>query len=170
LGGITRMAETRQDRWSALRILLGILAALFLLVQCFPVLLHLLAAWPPDFIERRTQRQQVFERIQSSGGWQSLQADCVSLIAQNRGTNFFWSRPQTNLLPASIAALNPREVRFIDSRPEVVHIKVFGYRNTDGHQQPYFGLQVVSGAGADSYRPKDMAFEIITNNIYAVYE
>ncbi len=150
-------------------ILYGILVALLLLYLLFPILIRLLSAWPPAFIERRAQRHQVFERVQAAGGWQSLQQDCATLIAQNRGTYFFWLSGNTNPLPSSIAALKPREVRFGGGQPEVIHIKVFGRRSTDGHQPPYFGLQLVSGAGADSYSPKDMRFEVVTNNVYVVY-
>jgi len=164
------MAEVRQERVSSLGILVGILVTLVVLYGYLPVLVRLPEAWPPAFIERRTQRKQVFERVQAAGGWQSLQQDCAALIAQNRGAYFHWGRGNTNPLPSSIAALKPREVRFVDGQPEVVHIKVFGYRSTDGHQPPYFGLQVVSGTGAESYRPKDMRFENITNNVYVVYQ
>src|SRR4051812_19297269 len=36
-------------------------------------------AWPPAFVERRGQRQKVLERVQSAGGWASLQKDCDRL-------------------------------------------------------------------------------------------
>ena len=163
------MAEEQQKSKSKLGCLLASVVVLALLYFQLPTLVALVNAWPPAFIERRTQRQQVFDRVQSAGGWQSLQQDCAALITQNRGAYFVWFRGHTNPLPSSIAALKPREVRFSDGQPEVVHIKVFGFRSTDGHQPPYFGLQVVSGTGADSYRPKDMRFEIVTTNIYAVY-
>ncbi len=163
------MAQDREESQSKLGCLLAFVIVLALLYSQLPTLIALVNAWPPAFIERRTQRQQVFERAQAAGGWQSLQKDCAALIAENRGTGFSWLRAQTNLLPASIAALNPTEVRFTDVQPEVVHIKVFGYRSTDGHQPPYFGLEVVSGTGAGAYKPRHMRFEIVTTNIYAVY-
>jgi hypothetical protein len=161
------MAEEQQKPQSRFGCLVVFIVVL--LYFQFPTIIALVNAWPPAFIERRTQREQVLERIQSAGGWQALQRDCATIVEQNRGTYFVWFRGHTNALPPSIAALKPREVRFSDSQPEIVEIKVFGYRSTDGHQPPYFGLRVVSGAGADSYKPKDMRYEFVTNNIYEIY-
>jgi len=165
------MADTQPEHRNGLSPLLWIIIALFALFLCFPTLFRLSEAWPPAFLERRTQREQVLERVQSSGGWLTLQHDCAMLVEQYKATNFIWFRVRTNYneLPAAIAALKPREVRFYGVEPPVVHIKVFGFRSTDGHQPPYFGLEVVSGSGADSYKPKDMRYELVTNNIYEVY-
>jgi hypothetical protein len=169
LGRFMRAEERKQKPQSRLGCLVVFVALLVLLYLELPTIIALVNAWPPAFIERRTQREQVLERIQSAGGWQALQRDSTAIVEQNRGTHFVWFRGSTNPLPPSVAALKPREVRFFDGQPEVVEIKVFGYRSTDGHQPPYFGLRVISGAGADSYKPKDMRYELVTNNIYEIY-
>lgn len=54
-------------------------------------------------------------------------------------------------------------------------MKVFGYGSTDGHQQPYFALEIVSGPGAAGYKPAKSEYmrltcELLTNNIYEVHD
>jgi hypothetical protein len=165
------MPEEQQKPQSRFGCLVIFIVVLVLLFFQLPTIIALVNAWPPAFIERRTQREQVLERIQSAGGWQVLRRDCATIVEQNRDTYFVWFRGHTNALPPSIATLKPREVRYYHDAgmPEIVDIKVFGYRSTDGHQPPYFGLRVVSGAGADTYQPKDMRFELVTNSIYEIY-
>ena len=163
------MANTHQERRSGLSPLVWIAVAALVLFVSFPTLVRLSMAWPPAFLERRTQRGQVLERVKAAGGWAALQRDCTTLIDQHRDTDFYWVFTHTNALPTAIAALKPREVRLNGGEPWIVHIKVFGFRSTDGHQPQYFGLQVVSGNGADSYKPKDMRCEFVTNYIYEVY-
>jgi hypothetical protein len=146
--------------------------------------------WPPPSIERRTQRQAAFERVQSTGGWMALQRDCDALVEHNRDGTFSWFRhDDTNALPSTIAALNPWEVRYYspaalrgssdETKVSVVHIKIFGLHATGGHSTPYFGLDVVSGTNADSYHPHPSSggvsgnhydtYRKVTDRIYEVY-
>jgi hypothetical protein len=145
--------------------------------------------WPPPSIERRGQRQKVLERVNAAGGWAAIQRDCDALATQYRDGEFFWHRGETNKLPPALAALNPWEVRFTlptssqDSKDEpqvaVVHIKIFGIHSTGGHSTPYFGLEVVSGSGAEIYKPRPSAvgasgngygsYNPVTERIYEVY-
>src|SRR5512138_3681904 len=136
-------ASQRQTR-SFLGPLLLILG-LLLLLPLFPTLMRLPNAWPPAFLERKTQRQQVLQRVHSAGGWSALGHDCDVLSQQTNTDCFFWTPRSTNPLPPAIAALNPKAVRAgltinpgTTSEVRVVHVKVFGYGSTDGHQQPYF--------------------------------
>ena len=149
-------------------------------------------AWPPPFVERRGQRQLVLDRVQSSGGWAAIQKDCDALAEQHRDSVFFWHRGDTNGLPQTLAALQPWSVQFhspaalhnfkdFKDEPQVavVRIKVFGLHSTGGHSTPYFGLEVVSGAGADTYKPKPSrggasgnryrSYRPLADRIYEIY-
>ena len=148
-----------------------------------------LSRWPPPAVERRTQRAEVVERVQSAGGWAVLQKDCDMLAEHHRDSSFYWHRGDTNALPPSIAALKPWEVRFesptnlrdFKDEPQisVVHIKVFGIHSTGGHSTPYFGLEVVCATNAESYRPQPSrggvsgnhyhSYNRVTDTIYEVY-
>ncbi|MCW5553239.1 MAG: hypothetical protein KIS67_13905 [Verrucomicrobiae bacterium] len=145
--------------------------------------------WPPPSVERRGQRQKVLERVEAAGGWAAIQKDCDALVEQYRDSAFAWHRYQTNALPPALAALNPWEVRFYsptvlrDFKDEpqvaVVRIKIFGMHSTGGHSTPYFGLEVVSGAGAETYRPSPSrggvsgngyrSYSRVTDRIYEIY-
>ncbi len=147
------------------------------------------AAWPPPSVERRGQRQKVLERVQSAGGWAGVQKDCDTLVEQHRDSVFFWHRGDTNALPPTLAALQPWSVQFYspaalrDFKDEpqvaVVRIKIFGMHSTGGHSTPYFGLEVVSGAGAETYRPRPSrggvsgngyrSYSPVTDRIYEIY-
>jgi hypothetical protein len=146
-------------------------------------------SFPPRWYERRTQRQKVVERVQFAGGWAALQKDCDGLAGQYRDSSFYWHRWATNALPPTLAALKPWEIRFdspsvlreFKEEPQVavVRIKVFGMHSTGGHSTPYFGLEVVSGPGAESYRPRPSrggvsgngyrSFSPVTDRIYEIY-
>ena len=175
------MSDLPQPARSRFVPVLAIAAGLFVLLWYFVVVLRLPDAWPPTSLERRAQGKQVLERIQSAGGWPALQHDCDVLSQQHRDAYYFWTPRSTNALPPAISALKPKEVRagWIEHSGEstelrLVHIKVFGFRSTDGHQPPYFGLEVASGPGAETYKPTKSKFndhrcELVTNNIYEVH-
>jgi hypothetical protein len=164
--------------------LLAVLTATILLLPALPSF-----RGPPAFVERRGQRQKVLERIQSAGGWTAIQKDCDTLVEQYRESAFIWDWAATNALPSALAALKPQEVRFYSLRilrdfkdePQVavVRIKIFGLASTGGHATPYFGLEVVSGAGAEPYRPRPSrggapgnayrSYSPVTDRIYEIY-
>lgn len=160
---------------------LAIAAGLFVVLWYFVVVWRLPDAWPPESLERRAQRKQVLERIQSAGGWPALQRDCDGLSEQHKDAFYFWTPRSTNALPPAIGALKPKGVRagWIEqpggpTELRLVHIKVFGNRSTDGHQSPYFGLEVASGPGAETYRPTKSKFNdgrcaLVTNYVYEVH-
>ncbi len=166
--------------WGAL----AILGVLFILDFLSPTW------WPPPSVERRGQRQKVVERVDSAGGWAAIQKDCDALVAQHQVDGFYWhDRFDTNALPPALAALKPWEVRFYsptvlkdfkdEPRVAVVRIKIFGLHSTGGHSTPYFGLEVVSGAGAETYRPRPSrggvsgnayrSYSPVTDRIYEIY-
>jgi len=144
---------------------------------------------PSASVERRGQRQQVLERVRSVGGWAAIQKDCDALAEQYRESTFFWYTGGPKTLPSALAALKPQEVRFDSPRvlrdfkdkPQVavVRIKIFGLASTGGRGIPYFGLQVVSGAGAETYRPSPSgggapgnaytSYRLVTDRIYEIY-
>lgn len=71
--------------------------------------------WPPLWVERRQQRATVNERVQASGGWDTVKRDCLSFAETNK--SFYWSRGFNNQLPlpTTLAALAPVEVNCMSS-------------------------------------------------------
>ena len=145
-------------------------------------------SWRPDWVERRKQRQQVCDRLQSVGGWEALQKECDTLVRQHGLDGFYWHRGDTNALPGTLASLKPWSVEFDPlamlrafkaAEVEVVRIKVFGLHRSGAHCIPYYGLEVVPTTGQKAYRPKPSSggvdgncystFHVITNQIYEVY-
>jgi hypothetical protein len=129
------------------------------------------SAWPPAFLERRTQRHQVLERVESAGGWAALTRDCDNLANTFRDDTkgFIWSRHDTNSLPPAISALKPSAVQFYPRKVMqqsrgagqewsgsnvVVRISIFGAHSTGGHHQPAVGLDVVCEPGITNYCPQ----------------
>ncbi len=180
------MADTAPSRRGSLSFLVWLLAGL---VVVFFMLPSMLTSWPSASVERRAQRQKVLERVQSAGGWAAIQRDCDSLAEQYRDSAFDWHHGAMNTLPPSLAALKPWEVHFYsptvlrDFRDEpqvaVTRIKIFGMHSTGGHSTPYFGLEVVSGLGAEGYRPRPSrggvsgngyrSYTPVTDRIYEIY-
>lgn len=135
------------------------------------------AAWPPPSVERRTQRRQVLERVESAGGWTALKRDCNMLANAYKDDpyGFRWFRFNTDPLPPAIAALRPREVEFYSPKflehfgsegikwhgsNVVVRISVFGAHATGGHSQPSLGLDVVCEPGVPNYSPARLRSEV----------
>jgi len=167
-------------------VLFGIL--LVLTAVAFPVASALMATGRLRH-ERQTQRDMVTTRITQAGGWAALQKDCDEIVEHYRDSAFFWHRFETNALPPALAALKPWEVRFYspavlqnfkdEPKVAVVRIKIFGLHSTGGHSTPYYGLEVVCGAGVESYTPKPSrggvsgnhydSYRKVTDRIYEVY-
>lgn len=134
--------------------------------------------WPPDWVERRTQRRILQERIQAAGGWEVIRRDCIQLSNQHDDGIFYWSRGHTNALPGGISKLKPMEVRFTSPKnlqqnkdyPKVpfVRIKLFGTHSTGGHSSPYLGLEVVCDTNALNYRP-EAHHNVAPGNRYTTY-
>ncbi len=140
--------------------------------------------WPPDWVERRTQRNLLQTRVEAAGGWDRIREACEQLVEQNDVVQ--WQGRRTNNLvelPASLAALEPETVTFYppsvlghskETPPiQVVRIKLFGMPST-----PYLGLEVVCDPGATDYRPspavlapgnRRTTYRKVAEAIYAVY-
>ena len=117
------------------------------------------------------------------------QAPAVWAKKLRRESAFFWYTGGPKTLPSALAALKPQEVRFDSPRvlrdfkdkPQVavVRIKIFGLASTGGRGIPCFGFQVVSGAGAETYRPSPSgggapgnaytSYRPVTDRIYEIY-
>jgi hypothetical protein len=166
------------------------------------------AMWPPRSVERREQRQKILERVQKVGGWDAVRLGCEALIT-NYPDGLTWFPPASNAwvypnpqtkphryyvtnldwgtLPPAVAALQPIEIRYYPPRflpkdePQfaVVRIKIFGLHSTGGHSIPYFGLEVVCGTNAESYRPQPArggvsgnhydSYDQVADRIYEIY-
>ena len=128
------------------------------------------SAWPPEWLERHNQRQEVLRRIQSAGGWAALKRDCDALAAGYNSDryHFEWSSGNTNSLPGAIAALRPTKVEFYPRKVLdmfrsgniplfgsnlVVRITIFGFHATGGRDQQWLGLDVVCEPGLTNYNP-----------------
>jgi hypothetical protein len=131
-----------------LRVLLGLLLTVITLALVLP---SLLVAWPPQHLERRSQREKVREWVKMAGGWDAIRRDCVSWAEQH--TNGFSSHwHDTNGLSLTLVALKPLLVLY-EPTPGRVSMKVFGAHSTGGHSTPYFGLEVLTTSKSEAYRP-----------------
>lgn len=159
-----------------------------LLVTYF-LLSNMMMFWPPDWVERRTQRRKLHERVESAAGWAAVQRDCDALVAQHRDAGIHWSKWMTNPpIPPALAALDPRDVyylppelvRGVSNEPQVpvVRMKIFGVHSTGGRSTPYFGLEVVVGPDFETHRPLPGGgvdgnchhhYRRVTDRIYEVY-
>ena len=162
-------------------------------VAIFYFLFVLIPTGPPVWWDRREQRKTISERVQIAGGWGVVRQGC-ELLATNKPGQFYWHPPATGVhvypnpqtepqnyyvtiidygpLPPAVAALKPREIRFYPSKQDVavMRIKLFGMHSTGGHSTPYFGLEVVCGAGAERYRPKQGKSGGVSGNSYSTYK
>ncbi len=189
------MSDSKPSRtrfWTA-QIIFGLLIffAIFTYLESFTV-------WPPDWIERRGQRQKVLTRVGSVGGWDALRRDCALIAKQNKDVRFQWfgrngtSFYNTNTLPPAVAALKPNEVNFFPigsslggkekTTVGVVQIRIFGMHATGGNSTPFYGLEVVcsTNVDADVYKPdlsggravpgnNHSTFKRMTNGIFEIY-
>lgn len=182
------MADPHLEKKRSFSGLLLILLAFFALFFVLEILNS--DSFPPAWFERSAQRQKVIERVQSAGGWESLQHDCEALVKEHRdGVFFYWNHWSTNTLPPALAALQPREIRYDlpvllrepkdEPQMSVVQIRVFGLHATGGHSTPHFGLEVVCGSGAEGYTPRPSlggvsgnhynSYRRVTDRIYEIY-
>src|SRR4051812_30680570 len=103
-------AHARISVWPFAVIPLGLVAVYYFL----PFILY---GYPPNWLERRGQREEVLQRVQSVGGWAALKRDCDALADRYKDDQygFRWLRGDTKSLPLAIAALKPKEVVFYPS-------------------------------------------------------
>ena len=130
-----------------LSVVLGLLLTVVTLALVLP---SLLVAWPPQFLERRSQREKVRARVELAGGWDAIRRACADLAEQH--TDGFHSQWRDTNLPPAVLALKPL---LVDYAPQYgrVSMRVFGIHSTGGHSVPYFGLEVVTASKASDYRP-----------------
>jgi len=140
------MKPTPMER-NLLRVLVGLLLIVVALALVLP---SLLVAWPPQFLERRTQRGKVRARVELAGGWDAIRRACADLAEQH--TNGFHSRWRDTNLPPAILALKPLLVEYAPQYGRV-SMRIFGIHSTGGHSVPYFGLEVVTASMSNDYRP-----------------
>lgn len=146
-------------------------------------------SWPPDWVERRSQRTLLQARVEAAGGWDRIREACGQLVEQNDVVQ--WKGRRTNNLvelPAPLAALEPETVTYYPPailsqlkeahQIPVVRIKLFGMPSTGGNASPYLGLEVVCDPGATDYRPspaigapgnRHTMYRKVAEAIYEVY-
>lgn len=123
-----------------LHFFLGVFAVVLVLVGFFSRQL------PPAWVERRSQREFAFTKIEAAGGWSAFKAECDSLISQSQARGgLHWYPKFGDPLPAScriLPTLNPRQITVIveTNKPAFVTIQIFGARSTGGRGTPYYGL------------------------------
>jgi hypothetical protein len=187
------MADSSQNKTRSLGFLLWIPIGLFAVLLFLSYLSNIIIyGWPPNWMERRTQRQQILERVQSAGGWTALKRDCDTLASAYKD-GFTWSNGDTNSLPSAIAVLKPKEVVFYSRKNLqqfgsesskwfgsniVVRISIFGAHSTGGHDQPWLGLDVLCEPVGSGYRPERLRsttpfkywrYRNIADDIYEFY-
>ena len=152
--------------------------------------------WPLNWFERMSQRQVLMERVRSAGGWDNVRHDCVSLVelhtngfqlwwANTNGQHFFYLvelnnndllpiRIETNSLPASIVALDPRKVEYGPKRG-CVQFRFFGSHSTGGITEPYLGLEVDTSTNSLNYKHGagteygDWTYKRVAEGVYEIY-
>ena len=143
------------------------------------------------------EQKQLLDRVQSLGGWDVLQKDCVSLAEKHNGESDIWyvlqtHHPLTNGLPASILALQPVRVEyypgkvdstenwFNDTNYRIVRITVFNkfYTGPGGSDYPPRGIDILCETQTNEYSPhrllatmplKYWHYMQLTTNVYEFY-
>ena len=105
--------------------------------------------WPPISVERRSQREQLAERVQAAGGWDAIRRHCIGFAEQH--TNGFLSHWRDTNLPPAILALKPLTVEY---QPQYgcVRMRIFGAHRMPAHSSPYFGLEIDTSTNSASYK------------------
>jgi len=121
----------------------GFILALLLTCLGYYGLWSVARSWPPAWLERRTHRNAVFQRVEQGGGWERLAADAAMLAATNAPTTpvQLFGNTTNIVLPASIALLRPF---LIEVHPGLVTNAVL-FRVFPGYRRhPSYSLVVVS--------------------------
>lgn len=139
---------------------------------------------PPDWWQRRGQREEVLQRVHFAGGWDALRRDCRGLADRCEREP---DRPRyalkRNNLPPAIAALKPWRVdyygprieSFNDSMVPIVRVTLFGARGT---REPVLGLDVVCAPSTTNYEPhrvraagrlRNWRYRKVADDVYEFY-
>jgi len=131
--------------------------------------------WPPAWVQRDSQRKEVFRRVESAGGWGRLLAETTVWMATNDPNFPGWlSAFNTNChLPQSISTLKPV---LIEVNPgQITNTVLFHVFRAHRHQ-PGYALYVTSTkssqAAIETFRtkfPRTDTPRQITNGVFEVY-
>ena len=182
----------QKSRPPVVRTIRRLFALGFILFFCWFLLL---GNWPPQWWERRSERQEALQRVQAAGGWAVLRSDCMLLAETNHFERYSRYSPliwggHDEILPSAIVKLKPLRVflyppnsynplnsdnyPFLPKKddPEiwVVHIMVFGWPDVN-HRKPYYGFDVICGTEPVSYQPTDStrSAKKVAGGIYEIY-
>jgi hypothetical protein len=183
----------QEPRPPAVRTILRLFALGFILFFCW---ILLIGNWPPQWWERRLERQEALQRIQAAGGWAVLRNDCMLLAETNHferysrfGPLIWRGREMMDEMPPAIVKLKPLSVFLYppksynndllwpalqkkDDHPEiwVVHIMLSGWPAIN-HRKPYYGFDVICGTEPESYQPTDSTRRArkVAGGIYEIY-
>jgi len=123
--------------------------------------------WPPNWMERRTQREFVFTNIEAQGGWNEFKSECDFLISwsqtneQHQWFTGFGDKFDKFPEPCKIfSRLNPGEVDAYVSgnKPAYVVVYVFGLHRTGGHDTPAYYLVYQQLTNSDECVAGDLFF------------
>ena len=149
----------------------------------------LVGSWPPQWWERRSERQEALQRVQAAGGWAALRSDCMLLAETNHFERYSRYGPliwggHDEILPSAIVKLKPLRVFLYppnsydvpplqkNNCPEiwVVHIMLFGWPDVN-HRKPYYGFDVICGTEPAFYQPTDSTRSArkVAEGIYEIY-
>ncbi len=158
------------SKWVTVFLLAGFVGSL---------LFGFLTSWPPRWLERRHQRNEVFARVEKAGGWKKLVEDTQILLATNQSPGVRISpRYDTNFtLPPAIASLKARDVELEMWRnPASATFQIYGYHSTGARGQSYYWLCVVPEAADETVTANLRArvgpkrtIRQITNSVFEIY-
>ena len=154
------LAGLEERKLSALGKALDQVATWVTIVFAGWLLLWIIRAWPPAWVERLSQRKELQVRVQSVGGWTPIVQACAQVSREHQSDGYFywWSPRGTNNpapLPPALAGLKPRLVELWShpKGPVSIRIQVFGMHSTGGHSEPYFALEVLCGETPPGFDP-----------------
>lgn len=135
--------ETKRQPW----IRPGFILTLACIFFGLPLLWSISLWWPPQWIERREQRNKVALRIVEVGGFSNLVQACAAFASTNQSSTYFVSSFHTNVVyPREILVMKPRQILCERWKGiAVVKLQLFGMHSSGGRDAPFYSLIVVTG-------------------------
>lgn len=135
---------------------------IFVLFGSIFVIFYLLPAGEVA-LAKHSERKGIYadgmKRVEAVGGWNVIEKACLTLssnvIEQQRVAVFYWSRGNTNPIPAVLEKLKPWDIRLQTNGNHVpiMQVRLAGIHRTGWYDQPYLGIWVVCTNTSTDYTP-----------------
>ncbi len=124
----------------------GFVLTLVCIFLGLPLLWSISLWWPPQWIERREQRNRVALRIVEAGGFSNLVQACAAFASTNQSSTYLVSSFHTNVVyPREMLVMKPRQIRCEQWKGiAVVKLQLFGMHSSGGRDTPFYSLIVVT--------------------------